>query len=63
MSRLFFEVRSKMAAAMDQELRYSHTNGLKIQNQWRKIMRLAKVNELQSDVQVLAQVYLSTKNS
>jgi len=51
-------VRAKMAAAMNRELQYSHTNGLKIQSQWRKIMRLAKVNELQSDVQVLAQVII-----
>ncbi|MEW5310230.1 MAG: hypothetical protein WDW38_002047 [Sanguina aurantia] len=37
------------------EQRYSHLNGIKIHNQWRKIMRMAKVEELRREIEVLSQ--------
>merc|ERR1711990_1155024 len=38
-----------------QEQKNSRMNRLKIQNQWRKIMRLAKVESLQKDIEILSQ--------
>jgi hypothetical protein len=35
--------------------RYSKINGIKIHNQWRKIMRLAKVEDLRKDIEILSQ--------
>jgi len=40
---------------MEQEQKNSKTNQLKIQNQWRKIMRLAKVESLKKDIEILSQ--------
>ncbi|KAL6760063.1 flagellar associated protein [Haematococcus lacustris] len=37
------------------EQRYAHLNGIKIHNQWRKIMRMAKVEELRREIEVLSQ--------
>uniref|UniRef100_A0A383VVU5 Dynein regulatory complex subunit 2 n=1 Tax=Tetradesmus obliquus TaxID=3088 RepID=A0A383VVU5_TETOB len=37
------------------EQQYAHINGIKIHNQWRKIMRLAKVDELRKQVEILSQ--------
>lgn len=34
---------------------YSRVNGLKIHNQWLKIMRLAKVESLRKDIEILSQ--------
>jgi len=42
-------------ASLAREQRHSKTNLLKIQNQWRKVMRLAKVQSLRRDLTVLAQ--------
>ncbi|GBF98175.1 hypothetical protein Rsub_10675 [Raphidocelis subcapitata] len=39
----------------EREQRYAHINGIKIHNQWRKIMRLAKVEELRREIEVLSQ--------
>ena len=41
------------------EQRYAHINGIKIHNQWRKIMRMAKVEELRRDIEILSQVRTS----
>jgi hypothetical protein len=35
------------------EQRYAHLNGIKIHNQWRKIMRMAKVGVPVIDVRML----------
>lgn len=37
------------------EQHYAHINGIKIHNQWRKIMRMAKVDELRKQVEILSQ--------
>jgi hypothetical protein len=40
---------------MELEGKNSSINKLKIQNQWRKIMRLAKAENLKKDVEILSQ--------
>lgn len=47
--------RAKLNAEMETERSNSHMNRLKIQNQWRKIMRIAKVETLQKDIEILSQ--------
>lgn len=37
------------------EQKYAHLNSIKIHNQWRKIMRMAKVEELRRDIEILSQ--------
>lgn len=37
------------------EQRYAQLNGVKIHNQWRKIMRMAKVEELRREIEILSQ--------
>eukprot|EP00879_Flechtneria_rotunda_P018279 GHRR01019176.1.p1 GENE.GHRR01019176.1~~GHRR01019176.1.p1 ORF type:complete len:185 (+),score=71.19 GHRR01019176.1:691-1245(+) len=37
------------------EQEYAHINSMKIHNQWRKIMRLAKVEDLHKQVEILSQ--------
>ena len=37
------------------EQRYAHLNSIKIHNQWRKIMRMAKVEELRREIEILSQ--------
>lgn len=32
-------------------------NGVKIHNQWRRIMRMAKTEELKQDIEILSQTY------
>lgn len=47
--------RAELKARMEQEKSYSRMNRLKIQNQWRKIMRLAKVESLRKGIEILSQ--------
>merc|ERR550514_1386286 len=47
--------KAMLRAHMELEQKHSRMNLLKIQNQWRKIMRLAKVQSLRKDIDVLAQ--------
>ncbi|KAJ1447925.1 hypothetical protein M885DRAFT_541035 [Pelagophyceae sp. CCMP2097] len=47
--------RNELKARMEQEKVNSRMNRLKIQNQWRKIMRLAKVESLRKGIEVLSQ--------
>lgn len=42
---------------LDQELKFSRVNKLKIMNQWRTIMRLAKTESLKKDIEILAQCH------
>lgn len=37
------------------EQRYAHINNIKINNQWRKIKRMTKVEDLRRHVEILAQ--------
>merc|ERR1719183_3446255 len=39
----------------EQEEQFSRTNRYKVQNQWRKLMRIAKVEELIKEVEILSQ--------
>ena len=45
----------RLKADLARERAYSQTNKLKIQNNWRKIMRLAKVESLRKDIEVVSQ--------
>lgn len=47
--------RVELKRRMELEERNSRTNRLKIQNQWRKIMRLAKVESLRRDIEIMSQ--------
>jgi Sperm tail/Ubiquitin family len=47
--------KQELRRRMELEERNSRTNRLKIQNQWRKIMRLAKVESLRRDIEILSQ--------
>jgi NAD(P)H-dependent FMN reductase len=54
---LYLQELARMALR-DRQLReqkYAHINGIKIHNQWRKIMRMAKVEELRKQIEVLSQ--------
>ena len=53
--KLWHKRRAELKASLAREQRHSKTNLLKIQNQWRKVMRLAKVQSLRRDLTVLAQ--------
>ena len=48
-------VLAKLKARQEREEKYAATNAVKIHNQWRKVMRLAKVDELRKEVQIIAQ--------
>jgi dynein regulatory complex subunit 2 len=47
--------RAELRLRMESEAKNSKVNSLKIQNQWRKIMRLAKAESLKKDVEILSQ--------
>ena len=45
----------RLRAKQIREQQYAKLNGIKIHNQWRKIMRLAKGEDLRRDIEVLSQ--------
>ena len=47
--------KAELRVRMEEEAKNSKMNGLKILNQWRKIMRLAKAESLKKDVEILSQ--------
>jgi dynein regulatory complex subunit 2 len=47
--------KKRIKALMERELGFTKINRLKIQNQWRKIMRLAKVESLRKEIEILSQ--------
>jgi hypothetical protein len=47
--------KAELRIRMEDEAKNSKMNGLKILNQWRKIMRLAKAESLKKDVEILSQ--------
>jgi hypothetical protein len=47
--------RLRLQAAMGIEEKNGAVNRLKVQNQWRKIMRLAKLEQLRKDIEILSQ--------
>ena len=48
-------MRKKLTDDMLEESKYSKLNLSKIQNQWRKLMRLAKVESLRKDLEIMSQ--------
>jgi hypothetical protein len=54
---LFLQDSTRIALREKQirEQLYAHLNGIKIHNQWRKIMRMAKVEELRKEIEILSQ--------
>lgn len=55
MKKLTVSKKALLREFMDKEERISRTNKLKIQNHWRKIMRLVKVEALRKEVEVRSQ--------
>lgn len=47
--------KKRIKAMMEREIGFTKINRLKIQNQWRKIMRLAKVESLRKEIEILSQ--------
>ena len=47
--------KAELRRRMEDETRNSRMNSLKIVNQWRKIMRLAKAEALKKDIEILSQ--------
>ena len=47
--------KAELRRRMEDEAKISKMNGLKIVNQWRKIMRLAKAESLKKDIEILSQ--------
>jgi hypothetical protein len=48
-------MRKKLAEDLAEEARFAKLNLAKIQNQWRKLMRLAKVESLRKDLEIMSQ--------
>jgi hypothetical protein len=51
-------MRHHLEKIMQEEKARARINQLKIRNQWRKIMRTAKVEALQEEITILAQVFI-----
>lgn len=49
------QAKVELRQRLEEENRNSKINNLKILNQWRKIMRLAKAESLKKDVEILSQ--------
>lgn len=49
--------RLRLVEKQQKEQAYGHMNGVKIHNQWRRIMRMAKTEELKQDIEILSQSY------
>ena len=49
------EAKNELRRRMEDETKISRINSLKIMNQWRKIMRLAKTEALKKDIEILSQ--------
>ena len=51
-------MRAELAATKDahaKEAKYARINGLKLMNQWRKLMRLVKVEDLRKEIEIISQ--------
>ena len=49
--------KAELTSRMEEEAKISKVNGLKILNQWRKVMRIAKTESLKSDVEILSKTH------
>eukprot|EP00605_Chrysophyceae_sp_TOSAG23-4_P001031 GSChrysophyteH1.ASY1.ANO1.1133.1 assembled CDS len=47
--------KAELRRRMDEEAKNSKINGMKILNQWRKIMRLSKTESLKKDIEIISQ--------
>lgn len=48
-------MRQRLKEWQEAEEKFSRVNRLKIQNQWRKLMRMAKVESLRKELEILSQ--------
>jgi len=55
--RLAKQLRAELTMKLEAEQRNSKINKMRIQNQWRKILRLAKVESLRKEIEVLSQTH------
>uniref|UniRef100_A0A7S1CIL1 Dynein regulatory complex subunit 2 n=1 Tax=Bicosoecida sp. CB-2014 TaxID=1486930 RepID=A0A7S1CIL1_9STRA len=55
--RLAAAKRKELQERLELEQKYTAWNRLKIQNTWRKIMRLAKVESLRKDIEIISQTH------
>jgi hypothetical protein len=53
--KMILHKRNQMRAEMDAEAANTKINRFNIQNQWRKYMRMAKVESLRKDIEILSQ--------
>lgn len=51
-----------MAVVKKREERYAHINNMKINSQWRKVLRIKKLEELKNDIETISQSHESTIN-
>ncbi|DBA94555.1 hypothetical protein WJX77_004903 [Trebouxia sp. C0004] len=49
--------RLRLVERQQKEQAYGHMNAVKIHNQWRRIMRMAKTEELKQNIEILSQSY------
>ena len=49
------QAKAELRRRMEDEAKISKVNSLKITNQWRKIMRIAKAEALKKDIEILSQ--------
>eukprot|EP00750_Incisomonas_marina_P031209 INCI7773.1.p1 GENE.INCI7773.1~~INCI7773.1.p1 ORF type:complete len:609 (-),score=160.37 INCI7773.1:103-1929(-) len=53
--KLALKAKARLRKQMEMEQKYGRMNQMKIQNQWRKIMRIAKVQSLRSHIDIIKQ--------
>ena len=49
--------KAELTSRMEEEAKISKVNGLKILNQWRRLMRIAKTESLKNDVEILSKTH------
>jgi dynein regulatory complex subunit 2 len=49
--------KAELTSRMEEEAKISKVNGLKILNQWRKLMRIFKTESLKKDVEILSKAH------
>jgi dynein regulatory complex subunit 2 len=50
--------KAELTSRIEEEAKISKVNGLKILNQWRKLMRIAKTESLKNDVEILSKTHV-----
>lgn len=49
--------KAELTSRMEEEAKISKVNGVKILDQWRKLMRIAKTESLKNDVEILSKTH------